>query len=338
MDEVMKIKKTAALLLAASLFLLSGCNFGKLIIVDPAAPVDAVATQTEATPTEAITDPPTTEEPTTQRTYDFSALQYSANSVAVACYDLREDRYLYEKNTQTAIAPASLTKIVTSCVALKYALPDEVFTVGDEIKLVGNNSSLCFVQVGQQVTLYDLLCGMLLASGNDAAYTVAVNVARKAAGKTLAAADAISFFVQLMNEFCSEIGLENSHFVNPEGWDDPQEYMSVRDIVTAARYAMQSHVFREIVAKQSYFATFVSGQTINWTNSNQMMDPSKPFYTEGIEGIKTGTTEFAAKCLAAYYRDGAHELIVVSMGNTTDEERYYSVKEIIDTVKSQSAQ
>ena len=337
MDEVMKIKEIAALVLAACLVLLPGCNFGRLIIVEPAAtPVDAVATKTDATPTEATTDPPTTEEPTTQKNYDFSGLKYSANSAAVACYDLREERYLYEKNAQTSIAPASLTKIVTACVALKYALPDEVFTVGDEIKLVGSNSSLCFVQAGQQVTLYDLLCGMLLASGNDAAYTVAVNVARKAAGKTLPAADAVSFFVQLMNEFCAEIGLENSHFVNPEGWDDPQECMSARDIVTAARYAMQSHVFREIVAKQSYSATFVSGQTISWTNSNLMMDPSKPFYTEGIEGIKTGTTASAAKCLAAYYRDGEHELIVVSMGNATDEERYYSVREIIDTVKSQS--
>ncbi|MBQ6066135.1 MAG: D-alanyl-D-alanine carboxypeptidase [Clostridia bacterium] len=335
----MRIKKIAALLLAACLVFLSGCNFGKLIIAEPAAtPVDAVATQTEATPTEATTHPPTTEEPTTLKTYDFTGLQYSADSVAVACYDLREERYLYEKNTQMAIAPASLTKIVTACVALKYALPDEVFTVGDEIKLVGSNSSLCFVQVGQQVTLYDLLCGMLLASGNDAAYTVAVNVARKAAGKTMAAQDAVGFFVQLMNEFCAEIGLENSHFVNPEGWDDPQEYMSARDIVTAARYAMQSHVFREIVAKQTCHAVFVSGQTIDWTNSNLMLDAAKPFYTEGVEGIKTGTTEFAAKCLAAYYRDGEHELIVVSMGNATDEQRYYSVREIIDTVKSQSAQ
>ena len=336
----MKIKRIAALLLAACTALLTGCNFGRLIIAVPTAsvsdatPVDA--TPADATPADAPTAPPATEEPSARKTYDFSGLKYSANSTAVACYDLREERYLYEKNTQTAIAPASLTKIVTACVALKYALPDEVFTVGDEIRLVGGNSSLCFVQVGQQVTLYDLLCGMLLASGNDAAYTVAVNVARKAAGKTLPTADAVGFFVQLMNEFCGEIGLENSHFVNPEGWDDPQEYMSARDIVTAARYALQSHVFREIVSKKTYSATFVSGQTVEWTNSNQMMDTSKPFYTEGIEGVKTGTTEFAAKCLAAYYRDDGRELLVVSMGNTTDEERYYSVREIIDTVKSQS--
>lgn len=330
----MKAKEFAVLFAAAALLVLAGCNFSSIVVPEPAGTEGAVsvASPTEAETTEAVT------EPTTLRQYDFTQLKYSVNSVAVACYDCKEERFVFEKNADARIAPASLTKIVTACVALKYAQPTAVFTVGEEIKLVGSNSSLCFIQVGHQLTLYDLLCGMLLNSGNDAAYTVAVNVAQTVSGKTLAAKDAVGFFVQLMNEFCAEIGLKNSHFVNPEGWDDPEEYMSAADIVTAARYAMENDVFREIVAKQEYFATFVTGQTIVWKNSNQLMDPDSLYYYEGIEGIKTGTTEKAAKCLAAYYRDDERELIVVSMGNLTDEERFYSVQEIINTHRNQSLQ
>ena len=224
---------------------------------------------------------------------------------------------------------------MTAGVALKYADPSAVFTVGDEIKFAKSNSSMCFILKGHQVTLYDLLCGMLMASGNDAAYTVAVNVARSVSGSALNDAEAVGCFVGLMNSYAAEIGLTGSHFVNPEGWDDPEQYMTLQDIVTAALAAMANDTFREIVGKQTYDARFVSGQTITWKNSNLMLDPASPFYLEGVNGIKTGTTEFAKRCLIASYEDADRQLIVASMGNTTDEERYYSVREMIDTVRSQ---
>ena len=337
----MKWKEIAALALAAAILLLVGCNYNRIIIFDPPRKeaVPAAATVTEATATDAaVTEPaeavPTTET-ATRKIYDFSQLKYSVNSSAAVCFDVRENRYLYQKNTLTRISPASLTKIVTASVALKYVDPAAVFTVGDEIKLAQRNSSLCFILSGHQVTLYDLLCGMLLASGNDAAYTVAVNVARIVSGAALNTADAVAYFVDLMNDYGEEIELTGSHFVNPEGWDAPEQYMTLKDIVVAALYALRNDTFREIVGKTSYAAKFVSGQTITWKNSNQMMDASTPFYVEGINGIKTGTTALAKKCLIVCYQDGTHELIVASMGNPTEEERYYSIREIIDTVKSQ---
>ena len=328
----MKKIEIVAIVLALGIFLFVGCNYNK--IFPGAKPV--VLTDVEAT-SEFVTEtaPPATEEPTTLKTYDFSHLNYSVNSSAAACFDVNENRYLFEKNATARIPPASLTKIVTACVALKYADASVVYTVGDELLYVQKDSSLCFIQSGQKVTLYDLLTGMLLASGNDAAYTVAVNVARAVSGNSLPAGEAIAYFVQLMNDFGVEIGLTNSHFVNPDGWDAENHYMSVHDIVTAAAYAMQLDVFREIVAKPSYFATFVSGQTVQWQNSNQMMNTASPFYVEGISGIKTGTTPAAGRCLIAVYHDEARDLIVVSMGNPTDEERYFSVREMIDTVKIQ---
>ena len=333
----MKHKEFAALAIALAIFLFVGCNYNKIIIRQ--TPSDGTltvnATATDATATDAQTAVATTQEPTTLKTYDFSQLKYSARSAAVACYDVRENRYLYERNTLVGVSPASLTKIVTACVALKYVDPSAVFTVGEEIKLTESNSSLCFIRIGQQVTLYDLLCGMLLASGNDAAYTVAVNVARAVSPETLDTAGAVSYFVGLMNEFGAALGLTGSHFVNPDGWDDPTQYMTLNDVVTVARYAIQLAHFREIVEKTTYAAVFVSGETITWKNSNLMMDATSPYYTEGVQGIKTGTTGMAGKCLIVYYQDEARSLIVASMGNPTEEERYYSVREIIDTVKYQ---
>ena len=342
----MKKKEIAAIVIAVGIFLFVGCNFNRFMPAyapsvqnmsatptdaDPATPTEAVP----ATPTEAETAPPTTEEPTTLKQYDFSKLTYSANSTAAACFNVKENRYLFEKNTQDRIPPASLTKIVTTCVALKYADPSAVFTVGDELMMVEKDSSLCFIKAGHQVTLHDLLCGMLLASGNDAAYTVAVNIARTVSGNSLSAADAVAYFVNLMNEFATEIGLTNSHFVNPDGWDNDEHYMCLRDIITAAGYALRQDVFREIVGQTSYFATFVTGQTIEWKNSNQMMNNTSQFFVENVKGIKTGTTPKAGRCLIVLFDDGTHELIAASMGNPTDEERYYSVREMIDTVRLQ---
>ena len=334
----MRVKEIAAVAAAAGIFLFVGCNYNKIIGREPTTfrPDSATATLTDA-PT-GMAPETTTEEPTTLRSYDFSQLKYSVNSTSVACYDLRENRYLYEKNAQARISPASLTKIITASVALKYADPSVVYTVGDEIALVGSNSSLCFIQSGQKVTLYDLLCGMLMASGNDAAYTVAVNVARAVSASSLSAAEGVRYFADLMNDYGAEIGLTDSHFVNPEGWDDPEQYMSARDIITAARRAMELDVFREIVGKSAYDAAFVSGQTVTWQNSNLMMDASSPFHVPGVCGIKTGTTTQAGRCLIACYTDGERDLLIASMGNPTEEERYYSVREIIDTVKIQSAQ
>lgn len=326
----MKKKEIAAILAAIVIFLFVGCNYNRFLSPDDQSGWSRHTAQTEAVT--AVTAPLTTEEPTTLKQYDFTHLIYSINSTSVACFDVREDRYLYEKNTQAPIAPASLTKIVTACVALRYADPSSVYTVGDEIRLVGENSSLCYLKEGQQATLYDLLCGMLLVSGNDAAYTVAVNVARTVSGNSLSGAEGAAYFVGLMNDFGAEVGLTNSHFANPDGWDDDAHYMCLRDIVTVAGYALGLDVFREIVGKTSYFASFVSGQTVEWHNINQMQNTASPFYVEHVKGIKTGTTTNAGQCLIALYEDGTRELIVASMGNPTTEERYYSVREMIDTV------
>ena len=332
----MKKKEIAAVIAAMMIFLFVGCNYNRFLPSDITSMEHVSTVQADGItvmPTEAYaTAPFAAVEQTTLKQYDFTRLIYSLNSTAVACFDVRENRYLYEKNTQSRIAPASLTKIVTACVALKYADPSSVYTVGDEILLVGENSSLCYINQGQQATLYDLLCGMLLVSGNDAAYTIAVNIARTVSGNSLSAAEGAVYFVGLMNDFGAGIGLTDSHFANPDGWDDDGHYMCLRDIVTAARYAIGLDVFREIVGKTSYSASFVSGQTVEWNNINQMQNTDSAFYVEHVKGIKTGNTQNAGRCLIALYEDGSHELIAASMGNPTNEERYFSVREMIDTV------
>lgn len=241
---------------------------------------------------------------------------------------------LFDKASEEKIYPASLTKLVTALTALKYVTPDSVFTVGTEQRLVPDGSSLCLIQIGHRLSLYHLICGMLMSSGNDAAYTVAVNVA-KAISETPLSSDkeCIEYFSGLMNSYVKEIGAINSNFTNPDGWDDYDQYTTVKDLAIIAQKALECDEIREIISCKSKFVTFASGQTITWNNTNALLYPESDFYSEKAIGMKTGTTGLAGKCLISAFNINNSEYICVVAGCSENDDRYLATQTLISLLK-----
>lgn len=238
-------------------------------------------------------------------------------------FDTAKQEVLFSKNADLKVYPASLTKLVTACTALKYVPVDTVFTVGTEQSLVKPQSSLCLIQKGHKLTLHDLICGMLLASGNDAAYTVAVNTARSVyKDKNLNDEQAVKLFCQLMNEFAAQIGMNSSNFTNPDGWDDAEQYTTVNDLLKIAIYANGNSIINSIVSCDKKYVVFTSGQNITWKNSNKLLNENSEYYYPSATGMKTGTTKNAGKCLIASANKNGKTVIAIVMDCKTEEQRY----------------
>ena len=245
----------------------------------------------------------------------------ACKSAAFACAD--DGELLYYDNINEHIAPASLTKLLTASVALHYLSPDTVVTVGSEQSLVKSGSSLCLIKPGHKLKLYDLLTGMLMASGNDAAYTVAVTTARAVKSDTaMTDSQAVSYFAELMNSYASSIGMNNSHFTTPEGWDDASQYTTVYDLLILANHAFSIPEIKTITGTYQKKVYFVSGENITWTNTNALLNPSSTYYCSDAVGIKTGTTANAGNCLIAAFEINGKTYLSAVVGCGTGNDRY----------------
>ncbi|MBE6812033.1 MAG: D-alanyl-D-alanine carboxypeptidase [Ruminococcaceae bacterium] len=282
-------------------------------------------------PTTVPTEPATIMEPTPPPT-DPPTLPPvpPIDATASIVYDLKNHKYLHQQSSQTKIAPASITKLLTACLALDHLKTDDAITVGSELNLLQPNSSVCLLAPGHRLTVLDLLYGLLLQSGNDAAYTLAVNVARKdTANDNMGNSDAVAHFITMMNAFAQEIGMKNSHFVSPDGYDTPEQYVTADDVLLLAMKAKQYPVINMITATQKKDMKFLSGETITWTSTNLFLDPASAYHNPYVVGMKTGTTENAGTCLLTSYNDGDYDLIVFVAGCKTDDSRYVETSTLI---------
>ena len=306
-------------------FLLFGCA-GKGTPAGPTAP--AVTTTTPAQKQPA--DMTTTEELTMQPDDETQAVLKKCS--AAVCFSLDDRSILFSKELHKPVQVASITKLVTACTALQYISPEEVLTVGSELSLVQKNSSLCLIARGYKLTMTDLLSGLLIKSGNDAAYTVAVNAARAAApGKELSDQQAVTAFCKRMNAFAESIGMTESHFVNPEGWDDDAQHTTVADMAILANYAMRVPTIRAIIKAQKKSVKIASGQTLTWENTNQLLKPDSKFYSAAACGMKTGTTTAAGNCLASVFSENGQSWFILVVGCKTDEDRYVITRQLYET-------
>ena len=299
--------------------------------------------------TEAITkDESKTDIPSTAAEkvtgYEQKLSDMAKNIDACIIYDITEDKLVFSKNSTKKISIASTTKLITSLVALQNAGPEDIFTVGTELNLVHSNSSLCYIQKGHQLKLKTLIAGMMLPSGNDAAYTVAVNIAKKHSGNTeMTDAEATEYFCGLMNEYAASLGCTGTHFVNPDGWDDPEHYSTADDMLIITKEALKNSTLTSVVSTYSRRFYFASGENIVWTSSNSLVNPSSKYYYAFANGIKTGTTDDAGKCLIASAMKAGKQLVILAYNCTdvitkvdgkeiTDETRFSKVKEMFEFV------
>ena len=178
-----------------------------------------------------------------------------------------------------------------------------------------------------------LLYGLMLPSGNDAAYTVAVNIARRASGENLGDAEAIEYFCGLMNAYCVEIGANNSHFTTPEGWDDENQYTTVSDLAIIAATALKNQTFRTVVGTHEIRLLIHSGETFYLTNSNKLLDSDGKFYNPDVFGVKTGSTDLAGSCLVAAVKIEDKEYLAIATFCSSDTARYTTVTELIEMAK-----
>lgn len=265
---------------------------------------------------------------------------FSLSAEFAIVYDLKSGEVLFAKNATDRAYPASITKLMTSIVALKYCDPDDVFTAGDELSFVVKGSSLAFIYKGHKLKLKMLIDAMMLPSGNDAAYVVAANAGRIIAGdKSLSAAEAVSVFVDKMNEEAKRLGCKGTHFANPDGWHDERHFTTAYDLALISEEALKYEVINKSVKKEQVDAVYESGQMMTWINSNYLIryhslstEDRKKWYSEYATGLKTGTTSQAGSCMVASAKKGDREIVAVLLKCKDGMGRYEDALEIINTI------
>ena len=218
-----------------------------------------------------------------------------------------DGRVLMEKNADVRMNPASTTKIMTLLLAVEYGNLNEVCRIPQAAEEIPSDSSVVPVTVGEEMTLMDLLYGMMLRSGNDAANAVAVLIGGSVNG-----------FVDMMNDRAQELGCTGTHFANPHGYTSDDHYTTARDLATITRAAMENPTVRRIVGTGQY--------TMNPTNlrdeyviqnSNLMVVYGSQFRYSGATGVKTGTTSAAGQCLVSAAERKGIRLLCVGLKSTT---------------------
>lgn len=252
---------------------------------------------------------------------DGNIEELNIESVGAILMDTLEGNTLYQKNLHMSLYPASTTKILTALIAIESGDLNETVTVGDEIDLISSDSSKAGLIKGERISLLNLLRGLLIPSGNDAACTIAVHMARKINGNpSMKIDEAIDYFVKIMNQRAKRIGAMDSNFRNPHGYHDEKHYSTPYDIALIAREAMKKEVFR-IIVNTLYFETPILFGNNNkseykdhhkWTNSNELILKNSKYYYKYAGGIKTGFTAPAGYCLVSYAeKDGINLICVI---------------------------
>ena len=204
----------------------------------------------------------------------------TVTAISATVVDDSTGRIVYDKNAHQRLAIASMTKMMTSLVILQRGNLDKVVTVDvDASKMVGD--SVMGLRPGEQLTVRQLMYGLLLPSGDDAALALARGVAGSDAA-----------FVDLMNVQAQRLNLQDTHFVNPHGLDATGHYSTTADLITIARAVMRYPLFAEIVKTKTF--TVKGKATYNLTNTNQLLTARND-----IIGIKTGTTDLAGHSVTA---------------------------------------
>ncbi|MCD8180796.1 MAG: D-alanyl-D-alanine carboxypeptidase [Firmicutes bacterium] len=234
--------------------------------------------------------------------------------------DMDSGRILYSKNPDERVYPASTTKIMTGILALELGnMSDTVTATYDALKDITLEDSHMGILIGEELTMEQLVNGMLVYSANDAANVIAIQIA-----------GSVDAFVQLMNEKAQELGMTGTNFVNACGTHDDNHYTTARDLSILAQYAMQNEQFREIVKKPIYNipATNKYSSERILVNTNLFLGTSRStyYYYPPAIGIKTGHTSEAGYCLvsAAAYEDTELLAVVMNCANADTKEQAYS--------------
>lgn len=234
--------------------------------------------------------------------------EISLDSRIALIYDRASGRILYEKNGNKQTPMASTTKIMTAIVVLENANLTDVVTISS--KAAGIGGSRLGLKKNDKITVNDLLYGLMLRSGNDAAIALAIHVGGSVEG-----------FAEMMNNKAKELGLVNSHFVVPHGLDNDGHYTTAYELAKIADYALNIDKFKEIVSTRNT-TIYINGYAKAINNTNQLLGS-----VSGVYGVKTGFTNGAGRCLVtACKRDDLDVITVIIGANTTKQRTSDTIK------------
>lgn len=228
---------------------------------------------------------------------------------AVFIEDLATDTILYQKDANNQLPIASTTKIMTALVGVEYFKQNAVLTVGSSANTPGSRVGLV---AGENLTFRSLLYGMLLSSGNDAAFALAENYPGGVLG-----------FVSAMNKKVLELNLRNTHFDNPAGFDSPKHYSSAADLAKITEEALKnSQLARIFATKETSIVSLDKKYSHQLFNLNKLLTQ-----INGVLGVKTGTTDQAKENLVTLIERDGHRVLVVVLGSN---DRFSETTRLID--------
>ena len=249
---------------------------------------------------------------------DISNPDISVDAAAAILFDVETKKVIYHKNAVEARFSASTIKLLTSLIALKWCDDEEEVTIGDEITMIAPDSSKAYLKQGEVLSIHNLLAGMLLPSGNDAAYAVAAYVGRKALKNPEATKEeAIAEFSVLMKEEANSLGVKNSCFKTPDGYDAVGQYTTAYDMGLIGMAAAKNEVITEITEKATSRNVFPSGEDVTWESTNKLITRYSGQYYSPAIGLKTGTSTMAGRCLVAAAKKDNHLVVCVVMDSSS---------------------
>lgn len=227
---------------------------------------------------------------------------------SILAIDLDSQVPLYTHSVQTQRPIASLSKLMTALVILDENNLDDIVTITPDVNQI--EGSRIWLYPGEKITTGNLIKGMLIKSGNDAAY----ELAKFNAGS-------LAKFSVKMNQKAEELGLKNSHFLDPAGLDDENNFASAQDLAIIAKHILKYPFIRQIVSIKETNITSTDGLiTHKLKNTNLLLDSFL-----GAEGLKTGTTDLAGECLITLLKIKQNDVLIILLGS---EDRYLDTKTI----------
>lgn len=211
--------------------------------------------------------------------------------------DLGTDTILYQKDASISVPIASTTKIMTALVSSEYFNQNSILTVKDASKITGAKVGFLF---GENLNFRSVLYGMLLSSGNDAAYTIAENYPGGVLG-----------FVSAMNKKAASLNLTSTHFDNPAGFDSPKHYSSAKDLAIITQHALKNPQLAKIFAtKETQIVSIDKKYNHELVNLNKLLSQVR-----GVLGVKTGFTQEAKENLVTYVDRDNHQILTIILGS-----------------------
>lgn len=257
------------------------------------------------------------------QTYTFAA-QPSITAKGAILVETSTGRILYEKSSTRQMYPASTTKIMTAILVIENCDLSDIVTVSETaLSNIPTGYVTCDIQVGEEISVKDLLYALMVKSANDAAYVLAEHVA-----------GTVDDFSTMMNAKAKEIGCKETNFVNPNGIHSQRHYSSAYDLYLMAQYGMKNETFRTLVSTTSYTLPATNKHPEadrSFTTTNELINPDsrQNFYSNAI-GIKTGFTSQAGNCLVAESSRDGLDFIAVVLNAEDSKSRYTDCKALFD--------